>query len=71
VGYGFVNLTSPEATVRLYKAFNRQPWEVYNSRKICQVTYARVQVRVKVAPFLHQKICTFLAFYKCVISLAA
>ncbi|XP_066315586.1 protein terminal ear1-like [Miscanthus floridulus] len=43
VGYGFVNLTSPEATVRLYKAFHKQPWEVYNSRKICQVTYARVQ----------------------------
>uniref|UniRef100_A0ACD5XAK7 Uncharacterized protein n=1 Tax=Avena sativa TaxID=4498 RepID=A0ACD5XAK7_AVESA len=43
VGYGFVNLTSPEATVRLYKAFHKQPWEVYNSRKICQVTYARLQ----------------------------
>ncbi|OEL31045.1 Protein terminal ear1 [Dichanthelium oligosanthes] len=41
VGYGFVNLTSPEAAVRLYKAFHKQPWEVYNSRKICQVTYAR------------------------------
>ena len=44
VGYGFVNLTSPEAAVRLYKAFHKQPWEVFNSRKICQVTYARVQV---------------------------
>ncbi|KAM3353456.1 hypothetical protein ACQJBY_024555 [Aegilops geniculata] len=43
VGYGFVNLTTPEAAVRLYKAFHKQPWEVYNSRKICQVTYARVQ----------------------------
>ncbi|KAE8811721.1 Protein terminal ear1 [Hordeum vulgare] len=37
-GYGFVNLTTPEAAVRLYKAFHKQPWEVYNSRKICQVT---------------------------------
>ena len=45
MGYGFVNMTSPEAAVRLYKAFHKQPWEVYNSRKICQVTYARVQVR--------------------------
>ncbi|ONK71207.1 uncharacterized protein A4U43_C04F5990 [Asparagus officinalis] len=43
VGYGFVNLTSPEAAVRLYKAFHMQPWEVFNSRKICQVTYARLQ----------------------------
>ncbi|KAJ1386160.1 Terminal EAR1-like, RNA recognition motif 3 [Sesbania bispinosa] len=43
VGYGFVNMTSPEATLRLYKAFHLQPWEVFNSRKICEVTYARVQ----------------------------
>ncbi|KAJ1405354.1 Terminal EAR1-like, RNA recognition motif 3 [Sesbania bispinosa] len=43
VGYGFVNMTTPEATLRLYKAFHLQPWEVFNSRKICEVTYARVQ----------------------------
>ncbi|XP_061993085.1 protein terminal ear1 homolog [Rosa rugosa] len=43
VGYGFVNMTSPEATWRLYKAFHHQNWEVFNSRKICEVTYARVQ----------------------------
>ncbi|XP_059288900.1 protein terminal ear1 homolog [Lycium ferocissimum] len=43
VGYGFVNMTSPEATLRLYKAFHLQNWEVFNSRKICQVTYARLQ----------------------------
>ncbi|TKY47702.1 terminal ear1 [Spatholobus suberectus] len=43
VGYGFVNMTSPEATFRLYKAFHLQHWEVFNSRKICEVTYARVQ----------------------------
>ncbi|XP_020539261.1 protein terminal ear1 isoform X2 [Jatropha curcas] len=43
VGYGFVNMTSPQATRRLYKAFHHQHWEVFNSRKICEVTYARVQ----------------------------
>ncbi|KAL0907325.1 hypothetical protein M5K25_021726 [Dendrobium thyrsiflorum] len=43
VGYGFVNLTSPEAAVRLHRAFHMQPWEVFNSRKICQVNYARLQ----------------------------
>ncbi|XP_042466922.1 protein terminal ear1 homolog [Zingiber officinale] len=43
VGYGFVNLTSPEAAFRLYKGFHLQPWEAFNSRKICQVTYARLQ----------------------------
>ncbi|KAF8399824.1 hypothetical protein HHK36_015696 [Tetracentron sinense] len=43
VGYGFVNLTTPQAKWRLYKAFHLQPWEVFNSRKICEVTYARLQ----------------------------
>ncbi|PIA30344.1 hypothetical protein AQUCO_05600049v1 [Aquilegia coerulea] len=43
VGYGFVNMTSPEATLRLYKGFNKQHWEVFNSRKICEVSYARLQ----------------------------
>ncbi|KAI3906216.1 hypothetical protein MKW92_029738 [Papaver armeniacum] len=43
VGYGFVNLTTPQAAWRLYKAFHLQQWEVFNSRKICEVTYARLQ----------------------------
>ncbi|KAJ0779909.1 putative RNA recognition motif domain, mei2-like RNA recognition, RNA-binding domain superfamily [Helianthus annuus] len=43
VGYGFVNMTSPEATMRLYKAFHHQNWEVFNSKKICEVSYARLQ----------------------------
>ncbi|KAG9148917.1 hypothetical protein Leryth_022074 [Lithospermum erythrorhizon] len=43
VGYGFVNMTTPEATLRLYKAFHHGTWEVFNSRKICEVTYARLQ----------------------------
>ncbi|KAE9454683.1 hypothetical protein C3L33_13425, partial [Rhododendron williamsianum] len=43
LGYGFVNMTSPEATLRFYKAFHHQNWEVFNSKKICEVTYARLQ----------------------------
>ncbi|KAK9113573.1 hypothetical protein Syun_020370 [Stephania yunnanensis] len=43
VGYGFVNMTSPEAAWRLYQAFHMQHWEVFNSRKICEITYARLQ----------------------------
>lgn len=46
VGYGFVNMTSPEATIRLYKAFHHQNWEVFNSKKICEVSYARLQVQL-------------------------
>ncbi|KAL6969352.1 hypothetical protein U1Q18_029068 [Sarracenia purpurea var. burkii] len=36
-------MTSPQATWRLYKAFHLQNWEVFNSKKICEVTYARLQ----------------------------
>ncbi|XP_023537425.1 protein terminal ear1-like [Cucurbita pepo subsp. pepo] len=43
VGYGFVNMTSPQGAWRLFKAFHLQAWQVFNSRKICQVTYARLQ----------------------------
>ncbi|XP_024960902.1 protein terminal ear1 [Cynara cardunculus var. scolymus] len=43
VGYGFVNMTSPEAARRLYTAFHHQNWEVFNSKKICEVSYARLQ----------------------------
>lgn len=46
VGYGFVNMTSPEATLRLYKSFHHQNWEVFNSKKICEVSYARLQVLI-------------------------
>ena len=49
VGYGFVNMTSPEAAWRLYKAFHRQRWEIFNSHKICQITYARVQVDIDIS----------------------
>ncbi|KAJ0256024.1 F120 [Hirschfeldia incana] len=43
VGYGFVNMTTPEAVWRLYKAFHNSPWKLFQSSKICEVTYARVQ----------------------------
>ncbi|GLJ18311.1 hypothetical protein SUGI_0324030 [Cryptomeria japonica] len=46
LGYAFVNMTTSKATWKLYKAFHMQPWEAFNSRKICEVTYARVQGRV-------------------------
>eukprot|EP01018_Ginkgo_biloba_P034808 Gb_21853 [translate_table: standard] len=45
LGYAFVNFTTAKATWKLYKSFHMQPWEAFNSRKICEVTYARVQGR--------------------------
>lgn len=45
LGYAFVNMTSPAAAARLYRAFHTHRWEEYNSKKVCEVTYARVQGR--------------------------
>eukprot|EP00270_Netrium_digitus_P013142 TRINITY_DN4343_c0_g1_i1.p1 TRINITY_DN4343_c0_g1~~TRINITY_DN4343_c0_g1_i1.p1 ORF type:complete len:183 (-),score=17.75 TRINITY_DN4343_c0_g1_i1:271-819(-) len=45
LGYAFVNMTSVEGTLRLYRSFHAHHWEAFNSRKICQITYARVQGR--------------------------
>ncbi|KAI5055504.1 hypothetical protein GOP47_0029025 [Adiantum capillus-veneris] len=45
LGYAFVNLTTPQATLRLHKAFHGRQWDEFNSRKICEVSYARLQGR--------------------------
>eukprot|EP00898_Chlorokybus_atmophyticus_P008854 jgi/Chlat1/8970/Chrsp94S08264 len=45
LGYAFVNFTTSQGTLRFYTAFHRQPWEAFNSRKICEITYARLQGR--------------------------
>ncbi|XP_057947792.1 protein terminal ear1 homolog [Malania oleifera] len=43
VGYAFVNLTSPQAARRLFHAFHSHHWEIFESKKICEVAYARLQ----------------------------
>ncbi|CAI6003419.1 unnamed protein product [Closterium sp. NIES-65] len=43
LGYAFVNLTTVTAALRLFRAFHLQPWEAFNSRKVCRISYARVQ----------------------------
>ncbi|KAH7444928.1 hypothetical protein KP509_02G098500 [Ceratopteris richardii] len=46
LGYAFVNFTSPQATHGFYKAFHSKAWEEFNSRKICEITFARLQGRM-------------------------
>ncbi|XP_077252667.1 protein terminal ear1-like [Tasmannia lanceolata] len=43
IGYGFLNLTSPKAACKFYKSFHMKPLDVGNSRKVCEVAYARLQ----------------------------
>jgi len=43
LGYAFVNFKCAKQTAAFYKEFHKQKWEEFNSRKVCEVTYARVQ----------------------------
>ncbi|GMH34439.1 hypothetical protein BSKO_02273 [Bryopsis sp. KO-2023] len=45
LGYAFVNFTSPAKTAEFYKEFHAKAWEEFNSKKVCEITYARVQGR--------------------------
>ncbi|CEF97928.1 Nucleotide-binding, alpha-beta plait [Ostreococcus tauri] len=43
LGYAFVNFKCAKTTAAFYKEFHKQRWEEFNSRKVCEITYARVQ----------------------------
>eukprot|EP01116_Phalansterium_solitarium_P016143 TRINITY_DN3681_c0_g1_i3.p1 TRINITY_DN3681_c0_g1~~TRINITY_DN3681_c0_g1_i3.p1 ORF type:complete len:1149 (+),score=205.66 TRINITY_DN3681_c0_g1_i3:190-3636(+) len=43
VGYAFINITSPDAIIRFYSEFNNKKWERFNSEKVCEIAYARIQ----------------------------
>jgi hypothetical protein len=45
LGYAFVNMLSSGAAARLHRAFHATRWDEHNSRKVCEVRYARVQGR--------------------------
>ncbi|CAL9208415.1 unnamed protein product [Musa hybrid cultivar] len=46
MGYAFVNFTSAVAAWRLYGSLQNYDWKPHGSRKICVVTYARIQVKI-------------------------
>ncbi|KAK9831621.1 hypothetical protein WJX74_002914 [Apatococcus lobatus] len=45
LGYAFVNFPNAADTIRCYEHFHGSHWEEFNSKKICEVTYARIQGR--------------------------
>ena len=42
-GYAFINLVHPIIILSLYREFNGKSWTNFNSEKICQLTYGRLQ----------------------------
>ena len=43
IGYAFINFVDPIYIVPFYEDLNNQSWETFNSEKICQITYGRIQ----------------------------
>lgn len=43
VGYAFINMSSPSAIPGLVEEFHGKRWPKFNSEKICQIAYARIQ----------------------------
>lgn len=45
VGYAFINFTKPEFIEPFYDAFHGKKWGRFNSEKVCEITFARIQGR--------------------------
>lgn len=43
VGYAFINMSNTKFIPALYERFHNKGWELFNSEKICEVAYARIQ----------------------------
>ncbi|KAA6426657.1 MAG: meiosis protein [Trebouxia sp. A1-2] len=43
VGYAFINMVCPQYIIPLIQKFDRKKWEKFNSEKVCNISYARIQ----------------------------
>lgn len=43
VGYAFINLVHPLFVISLVEDLNGKTWERFNSEKVCEITYGRIQ----------------------------
>lgn len=43
VGYAFISFISPKSIIKFYEHMHNYRWHTFNSTKVCQLVYARVQ----------------------------
>ena len=43
LGYAFVNFVRSSDALGFYEEFHKKKWSDFNSKKVCEITYARVQ----------------------------
>ncbi|KAL3140281.1 hypothetical protein ABBQ38_004549 [Trebouxia sp. C0009 RCD-2024] len=46
VGYAFINMVRPRYIIPLVQKFDRKKWEKFNSEKVCNISYARIQGKI-------------------------
>jgi len=46
VGYAFINFLSPLYIIPFYEEFYNKKWEKFNSEKVCDLTFARIQGKI-------------------------
>ena len=49
VGYAFMNFFDAKMVASFYERYSGQRWSKFNSEKVCQVSYARIQGRVRLS----------------------
>lgn len=47
VGYAFINFTDSAYILDFYNEYNNKGWSMYNSEKVCQICYGRIQGKRK------------------------
>ena len=47
VGYAFINFIDPQSIVPFYQQYHGKKWEKFNSEKVCDIAYARIQGKVR------------------------
>ena len=53
VGYAFANFIHTKFILEFYKEFNGRRWDRYNSEKICELAYARIQGTTNLMDHFH------------------
>ena len=58
-GYSFINFTNSYFIPYFYFMFNDKKWSSTNSKKICEITYSKVQGRANLISYYANKIIFF------------
>lgn len=47
MGYAFINFIHPQYILAFFQQFHNKKWDKFNSEKVCEIAYARIQGKVR------------------------